>query len=695
MMRKRKSSLIQTDESVDWTGGNPDNEVFDALYLGERPVNQTSGVEVVNEVVSQLEDYELIGRKKLSQQDMNDLSSESGCVLILGPQHIIVAHKKRKEIILKNSIGSVTFFTIIPSPDSKSPYETIAYITQNVRLNVLRCHVFTVLVGLGETIARKMQVSQSAYAQFAEETIGDPFFAPKDAPREVPRGNLFNMQIHRGDLKALEAIGAGQFGAVYLATQRMRCCPYPGCDVKKAIDGHLKRHMAACPKRPQNATGDEKYEYDTVTRAVKTLKGAATPAAKQEFFKEANTMLMFDHPNVTNIMGVAVQQAPWLYVLEYCMYGDLQGVLKSCKLKKLELFDVEFCILCHGIAAGMEHISSLRLVHMDLAARNVLLAENNLVKVADFGLTRQFDKGKDYVLVQDRNIKLPIKWMSLEVLQRRKFSEQSDIWSFGITMWEILSYGAQPYKEMTNADTQKYIANDKRLARPQGCPKQLWPLLQQCWAKDPVRRGTFKGLRLSLKSALDDCQRTDVSHQPRDIGAILTDPVIEKKAREAQALRDAERRKAAAREKIRREELAAQARDQRHLWYHPNIPKKLAEKCVSQGGSGSFLIREEKKNERLLLVLNDNGTVQNFKISMEPSSNRPGKFKYIFTGRAHQTIEHIIAILRAAPFNYRGRSAKTPLYLSDPAKVPMKPGAALPMPTQLQSKSKDNPLFDG
>ena len=188
-----------------------------------------------------------------------------------------------------------------------------------------------------------------AYSQVAEATVGTPFFAPRNAPREVPKGRLFGMQIHRGDLKALEVIGAGQFGAVYLATQNMRRCP--GCAKDYAIDGHLKRCLEKCaPSITYDASKVEKHD---VTRAVKMLKGVANAAAKKEFFDEANVMLMFDHPNVTNIMGVAVQQAPWLYVLEYCMYVAcicvqnqkhrgteayvrvVHGTAKSCSLLRL------------------------------------------------------------------------------------------------------------------------------------------------------------------------------------------------------------------------------------------------------------------------------------------------------------------------------------------------------------------------
>eukprot|EP00039_Didymoeca_costata_P029309 m.24064 g.24064 ORF g.24064 m.24064 type:complete len:689 (-) comp7574_c0_seq1:69-2135(-) len=685
MRKKRAGSLIVEDKTTDYSGGNPENEVFDVLYLGERAVQSHTGVDVVNDVVSQLEDYELIGKSsKMKSSTMKDLQTDNGCALVLNPQHIVIIHKARKEVLCKDSVGTVTFFTLIPSNSSKTDYETIAYITRNIRLNVMRCHVFTVHVGVGQTIGDKMAKSQKEYAKIAEETLGDPFYAPKTAPREVPTGNLFNMQIHRGDLKALEVIGAGQFGAVYLATQRMRKCPYAGCPMLKAIDGHLKRHMADCKYKTASDPGP--IEYETVTRAVKMLKGAATREAKQEFFAEANTMLMFDHPNVTNIMGVAVQQAPWLYVLEYCMYGDLRGVLKGCEQKRLKLNDAEFVHVCLGLACGMEHIAALKLVHMDLAARNLLLAEGNLVKVADFGLTRMLAPGADFAIVREKNIKLAIKWMSVEVLEKRKFSESSDLWSAAITMWEILSYGALPYAGKNNAETTKYVIEGKRLARPAGCPDILWKLIQKSWDQVPEKRGSFSDLRQSLEKATSSYK----SEKLRDLGGMLTDPAVEKAARELQAQRDAERKQKAIEEKKRRELLAAKIHEKRHLWYHPNIPKKLCDKQVSISGPGSYLVREERDKSKLLLVINDDGAVSTYQIKVEPSSSRAGKFKYIFGGKPHTTIENILAVLSVASF--RGKSGK-PLKLGNPAPVPLKNKTMEQAPTQVVPKSTSNPLF--
>jgi len=685
-MPTRKGSLIVEEKGIDWTGGDARNEVFHVLYLGERPVTNHKGVEVVHDVVSQLQDYDLLGGKKLSAKESSQIATETGCVLVISNEKIRIMNKARKELLAQDSCGAVTFFTTLPGPPG-SVYDTVAYITRNIRLNVIRCHVFTVNSGMGSVIAVKIQAAQHAYSQIAESQVGTPFFAPRDAPREVPKGRLFGMQIHRSDLKALEVIGAGQFGAVYLATQNMRRCP--GCSKDYAIDGHLKRCLEKCA--PHIAYDASKIVKHDVTRAVKMLKGVANAAAKKEFFDEANVMLMFDHPNVTNIMGVAVQQAPWLYVLEYAMYGDVRGVLKGCLQKRIVLHAGEMIHMCLGTSRGMEHLAELRLVHMDLAARNVLMGAGNLVKVADFGLTRELKPGSDTAVVKDKNIKLAIKWMAIEVLEKRIFSEQSDLWSAGITMWEYLSYGALPYKGKNNLETQKFIAAKGRMTRPKGCPESLWAVIEVCWAPRKEDRETFASLSAKLENLLSRNKPPSM----RDIGAMLTDPAVEKRAKEEQKKADVERKRLVEAAMLRREELVEQAKAEKPLWYHPNVPKKIAEKQIKKNGKGVYLVREEKKDQKLLLLVNEEGECTAFSIKVEASQSRPGQFRYTFAGKPHTSLEHIIGNLKATPF--RGRTGVA-IQLTTPCPMKLKGGVVIkanqPPPGLDAGRSKENPMFN-
>lgn len=171
---------------------------------------------------------------------------------------------------------------------------------------------------------------------------------------QVPKGELFRKQVHRGDLKALKTIGAGQYGEVYLAIQTaQKPGPMGGGTIK-------------------------------IKRAVKMLKNNARREDKTEFLREAGTMLTLgDHENLVKMVGVAVQQAPWLAVLEFCQYGDLRDVVKTALGKGIKLEVGEQVSFSYQLACGCAHMAKHRLVHMDLAARNTLLSNDNRVKVSD------------------------------------------------------------------------------------------------------------------------------------------------------------------------------------------------------------------------------------------------------------------------------------------------------------------------
>ncbi|XP_077950112.1 ephrin type-A receptor 7 isoform X3 [Gasterosteus aculeatus] len=246
-----------------------------------------------------------------------------------------------------------------------------------------------------------------------------------------------------------------------------------------------------------------------VSVAIKTLKVGYTEKQRRDFLCEASIMGQFDHPNVVHLEGVVTRGKPVMIVIEYMENGSLDGFLRK--------HDGQFTVIqlvgmLRGIAAGMRYLSDMGYVHRDLAARNILVNSNLVCKVSDFGLSRVIDDDPEAVYtttgkMQDimhliftpatdlrfteQGGKIPVRWTAPEAIQYRKFTSASDVWSYGIVMWEVMSYGERPYWDMSNQDVIKAIDEGYRLPAPMDCPPGLHQLMLDCWQKDRAERPKF------------------------------------------------------------------------------------------------------------------------------------------------------------------------------------------------------------
>ncbi|XP_064196033.1 ephrin type-A receptor 7 isoform X1 [Anguilla rostrata] len=282
----------------------------------------------------------------------------------------------------------------------------------------------------------------------------------------------FAKELDASCIKIERVIGAGEFGEV--------------CSGRLKLPG--KRDMSV---------------------AIKTLKNGYTEKQRRDFLCEASIMGQFDHPNVVHLEGVVTRGKPVMIVIEYMENGSLDAFLRK--------HDGQFTVIqlvgmLRGIAAGMRYLSDMGYVHRDLAARNILVNSNLVCKVSDFGLSRVMEDDPEAVYtttgkMQDimnltftpandlhfteQGGKIPVRWTATEAIQYRKFTSSSDVWSYGIVMWEVMSYGERPYWDMSNQDVIKAIEEGYRLPAPMDCPPGLHQLMLDCWQKERADRPKF------------------------------------------------------------------------------------------------------------------------------------------------------------------------------------------------------------
>uniref|UniRef100_A0A8D0CIF2 receptor protein-tyrosine kinase n=1 Tax=Scleropages formosus TaxID=113540 RepID=A0A8D0CIF2_SCLFO len=292
----------------------------------------------------------------------------------------------------------------------------------------------------------------------------DPFTYedPNEAVRE------FAKEIDVSFVKIEEVIGAGEFGEV--------------CRGRLKVPGKKENYVA-----------------------IKTLKGGYTEKQRRDFLSEASIMGQFQHPNIIHLEGIITASCPVMIITEYMENGALDSFLRQ---NDGQFTPIQLVGMLRGIASGMKYLSEMSYVHRDLAARNILVNSNLVCKVSDFGLSRFLqENSSDPTYTSSLGGKIPIRWTAPEAIAFRKFTSASDVWSYGIVMWEVMSFGERPYWDMSNQDVINAIEQDYRLPPPPDCPTFLHQLMLDCWQKDRAARPRFA----AIVSALDKLIRNPAS----------------------------------------------------------------------------------------------------------------------------------------------------------------------------------------
>ncbi|XP_074078245.1 tyrosine-protein kinase ABL2 isoform X10 [Macrotis lagotis] len=235
----------------------------------------------------------------------------------------------------------------------------------------------------------------------------------------------------------------------------------------------------------------------SLTVAVKTLKEDTMEV--EEFLKEAAVMKEIKHPNLVQLLGVCTLEPPFYIITEYMPYGNLLDYLRECNRE--EVSAVVLLYMATQISSAMEYLEKKNFIHRDLAARNCLVGENHVVKVADFGLSRLMT-GDTYTA--HAGAKFPIKWTAPESLAYNTFSIKSDVWAFGVLLWEIATYGMSPYPGIDLSQVYDLLEKGYRMEQPEGCPPKVYELMRACWKWSPSDRPSFAETHQAFETMFHD-----------------------------------------------------------------------------------------------------------------------------------------------------------------------------------------------
>nr|XP_060618002.1 tyrosine-protein kinase SYK isoform X1 [Anolis sagrei ordinatus]XP_060618003.1 tyrosine-protein kinase SYK isoform X1 [Anolis sagrei ordinatus] len=229
--------------------------------------------------------------------------------------------------------------------------------------------------------------------------------------------------------------------------------------------------------------------------AVKILKNESNdPSVKDELLREANVMQQLDNPYIVRMIGICEAES-WMLVMEMAELGPLNKYL----IKHKDVTDNKNIIeLVHQVSMGMKYLEENNFVHRDLAARNVLLVTQHYAKISDFGLSKALGSNDYYKA--ERYGKWPVKWYAPECMNFFKFSSKSDVWSFGVLMWEAFSYGQKPYKGMKGGEVAQMLERGDRMECPPGCLPEVYELMKLCWTYNVDDRPTFSSVELRLRN---------------------------------------------------------------------------------------------------------------------------------------------------------------------------------------------------
>ncbi|XP_022807789.1 vascular endothelial growth factor receptor 2-like [Stylophora pistillata] len=316
-----------------------------------------------------------------------------------------------------------------------------------------------------------------------------------------------------------DVLGAGAFGQVMKAEAIGILALEPR---DKSAESFKRRSKIRRSSRAKDLKKEEGpgWKNTRIPVAVKTLKEGASESEYKDLASELKILIhLGQHKNIVNLLGACTRGKRLMMIMEFAPHGSLLSFLRS----KRDIYEpdwtkttndpnkeftlVDLVMISYQISRGMAFLASRKCVHRDLAARNILVGEDFVMKIADFGLAR--DIYKDDLYVKKTQGLLPVKWMAPESLFDRVYTEKTDVWSFGILLWETFTLGGTPYPDLPTEQLLDYLSEGRRMDNPAKCPLEVYTVMRDCWLHDPEQRPPFTFLNERLGKILERHMRTD------------------------------------------------------------------------------------------------------------------------------------------------------------------------------------------
>lgn len=365
----------------------------------------------------------------------------------------------------------------------------------------------------------------------------DPTKALSDQINKLPY--FPEWEFPRSKIRLRNQVGAGAFGEVYIAEavgitnfdpRYKLSTKHQALLSKKRFSfssfqrgrsptstSSISRNDSVASSRSSRSTKPLlKDRSQTSVVAVKRLKEDATTVEYKDLISEMKILIHIGHQeNIVNLLGACTKgtEQDTMVILEFCPNGNLLSFMKERRQmfkpiwskqhvgmeKEFTTFDL--CVCAYQVAKGLDFLASRKCVHRDVAARNVLVGENHTMKVADFGLARDVYQDERYVKVSGGL--LPVKWMAIEAIMDRVFTHHTDVWSYGVLLWELMTLGGSPYPGIHVKDLIDYLTSGNRMNQPQFCPNEIYKLMKDCWNEVPAKRPLFSDIVLRLARIIE------------------------------------------------------------------------------------------------------------------------------------------------------------------------------------------------